>query len=102
MRAPTLVAAALLAATAAFLPVVTPAAQQAMQHQGGTEMPASGDPDIDFARMMIPHHQGAIEMAKTELQNGKDPEMRRLAEEIIKAQEREIEFLQGWLQKKGG
>lgn len=74
-------------------------AMQQMQH--GMDIPATGDVDIDFARMMIPHHQGAIEMAKTELAGGKDPELRKLAEEIIAAQEKEIAFLEAWLTKRG-
>ncbi|HLC10967.1 MAG TPA: DUF305 domain-containing protein, partial [Candidatus Bathyarchaeia archaeon] len=41
----------------------------------------SGDSDVDFVRLMLPHHQAAIDMAKTELMHGKDPEMRRLAQE---------------------
>jgi uncharacterized protein (DUF305 family) len=49
---------------------------------------------------MIPHHQGAIEMAKAELGNGKDPQLRQLAEEIIAAQEKEILFLKEWLARR--
>ena len=51
-------------------------------------MPMSGDPDVDFAHMMIPHHQGAIDMAQVELARGKDPQLREMAEDIIKAQEK--------------
>ena len=61
----------------------------------------SGNPDIDFARGMIPHHQGAIDMAKIVVAFGKDPEVRKLAEEIVKAQESEINFMRSWLQKRG-
>ena len=76
--------------------------QDAMQQmQNGMDLPATGDVDIDFARMMIPHHQGAIDMAKAELADGKDPELRALAEEIIAAQEKEIAFLKAWLAKRG-
>lgn len=57
------------------------------------------DPDKAFAEGMTAHHQGAIEMAKTELQYGKDPEMRALAEAIIKAQQPEIDQMQSWLKQ---
>jgi uncharacterized protein (DUF305 family) len=52
--------------------------------------PMTGDPDHDFAAMMIPHHQGAVDMAKAELIYGKDPVLRRLAQEIVVTQEQEI------------
>ena len=53
----------------------------------------SGDPDRDFAAMMIPHHQGAVDMAKVELQFGKNPVLRRLAQGIIVEQLQEIEVM---------
>ena len=52
--------------------------------------PASGDADRDFATMMIPHHQGAVEMAQAELRFGRDPVLRRLAQGIIVEQRQEI------------
>ena len=48
---------------------------------------------------MIAHHQGAIDMAKIELKYGKDPELKALARNIIKAQQPEIKFMQQWLKK---
>lgn len=59
----------------------------------------TGDPDHDFAAMMIPHHQGAIDMAKVELLYGKDPVLRRLAQEIIITQNSEIQVMQQQLAK---
>ena len=61
--------------------------------------PMTGDVDHDFVVMMIPHHQGAIDMAKGELSYGKDPAMRRLAQEIIVAQQSEIDLMNRWLKK---
>ena len=64
--------------------------------------PMNGDVDHDFAVMMIPHHQGAIEMAKSELLFGKDPVMRRLAQEILVDQQSEINAMNLWLGKQAG
>jgi uncharacterized protein (DUF305 family) len=57
----------------------------------------TGKPDKDFVLMMMPHHQGAIDMAKVELQYGSDPELRQLASDIVAAQEKEIAQMQDWL-----
>ena len=71
-------------------------------HEAMGKMDYSGDPDIDFARGMIPHHQAAIDMARIQLEHGKDPEIRKLSEEIIKAQESEIKQLEAWLAEHPG
>ena len=64
-------------------------------------MKFTGDADIDFMSQMRVHHQGAIDMAKVVLSNGKDAEVKRLAQDIIAAQEKEIATINAWLKAKG-
>ncbi|MEF3049293.1 CopM family metallochaperone [Pseudotabrizicola sp. L79] len=117
---------ALLGALA--LPAVAlPALAQMADHSGhaghtmaGTESPATiafmeanaamhadmaidytGNADVDFIKGMIPHHQGAVAMAQIVLEHGTDPEVRKLAEGIVAAQEAEIAWMQDWLAKNG-
>lgn len=71
------------------------AAMERMSHTMQA-VPMTGNADRDFVAMMIPHHAGAIDMARFELANGKDPAMRKLAEAIVSAQENEISEMQAW------
>ena len=64
-------------------------------------VPYTGDADVDFIKAMIPHHQGAIDMAKVALQFAKDPEVLKLAQDVVAAQEGEIASMTEWLKKNG-
>ncbi len=65
-----------------------------VMHHGMANAKRNGNPDHDFASAMVPHHQGAVDMAKVELLYGKDPVLRRLAQEIIVSQQQEIAVMQ--------
>ncbi len=93
-------AAQLQPAAAQFMQAMN-ASMERMDRQMATA-PMNGNVDHDFAAMMIPHHQGAIDMAKAELIYGKDPVMRRLAQEILVDQQSEIDAMQLWLGKTAG
>lgn len=65
------------------------------------EVSYTGDADIDFVRAMIPHHEGAIEMARIARDYGDDPDVRKLAEGIITSQQAEVDWMVQWLEKHG-
>ena len=70
-------------------------------HDQMSAMKSSGNTDVDFAMMMRVHHQSAITMAEAELKNGKDPQMRVMAKDIIRAQKKEIAVFDKFLAKRG-
>ena len=100
-----------LAAAIAAIPFTAPAQQMGHDAMTGDAMmkahqkmmeamqavQPTGDVDRDFVLMMIPHHQGAIDMAKAELEHGKDETLRAMAEAIVSAQEKEIGEMEAWL-----
>ncbi len=97
-------AAVVLTAAGPHRHAAEPDAFQAAMHQHMRDMMAAmdrasmtGDPDRDFLSMMIPHHQGAIDMARLALVHGRDPLTRQLAEEIIASQQAEIASMQARL-----
>ncbi|MGW4784584.1 DUF305 domain-containing protein [Streptomyces sp. NPDC004230] len=84
--------------TTSFSQEMNQSMQAMTKAMAGSSM--TGDPDHDFAAMMVPHHQGAIAMAKAVLEHGKDPVLRRLAQEIIVTQQQEIAVMEGRLSAK--
>ncbi len=66
-------------------------------HDEMSAIQRTGDADTDFVRLMLPHHQAAVDMARVQLLHGRDPQIRRLAQEIISDQQLEIELMQLWL-----
>ncbi|MGI4978755.1 MAG: CopM family metallochaperone [Janthinobacterium lividum] len=73
----------------------------AAMHDAMMASPYTGDPDRDFVAGMLPHHQGALDMARIELRYGRDPAMRRLAQDIVVAQTREIALMRSWQKRHG-
>ena len=68
-------------------------------HAAMASVAPSGSSDVDFVSLMLPHHQAALDMARTELLYGKDPQMRRLAQEIVTDQQSEMELMHLWLKR---
>ncbi len=96
-------AALSLVACGSNAPPMPPQNGMAGHESAGMKMPpATGNQDRDFARMMIVHHQGAIDMSRQQLARGSDPALRKMAGEIIAAQQREIAQLNAFLDANGG
>ena len=74
----------------------------AVMDHGMRAAPMNGVPEHDFVTMMIPHHQGAVDMARALLLTTKDAELRNLAQGIITEQQNEIRLMQAWLQRNPG
>ncbi len=88
------------AAAAAAQTPATAAYQQAMSKMMmAMNQPLTSNPDIDFAQGMLPHHEGAVDMARVELTYGHDPVMRQLARQIIASQTREEGLMRQWLSR---
>lgn len=76
-------------------------AATARMHESMQAIRYSGNADVDFVRSMIPHHEGAVAVARILLEHGRDEQTRRWAQEIIREQEREIGEMRAWLQRRG-
>ncbi len=73
----------------------------AKMHEAMAAVKPTGNPDVDFMRGMLPHHEGAVDMALILRKYGRDPETRELATNIIRAQQSEIHLMKRWLVKRG-
>jgi uncharacterized protein (DUF305 family) len=104
-----LTAPSALAQSMQGMPMTAPSANEPAATRGyrdamakmdqGMAITYSGDADRDFVAGMIAHHQGAIDMAQVELQYGKNPQIKKLARDIVAAQEKEIAFMKSWQAK---
>ena len=68
-------------------------------HAAMASVKPSGSSDVDFVKLMLPHHRAAVDMAETQLLYGKDPQARRLAQEIVTEQQSEIQLMELWLKQ---
>jgi uncharacterized protein (DUF305 family) len=75
--------------------------QAGMNMMRNMSLPYTGDADVDFRTHMMPHHQGAVDMAKIALKFAKDAETKKLAQSIVNEQNKQIAEMRDWLEKHG-